>query len=215
MHFTWKMRARYLARGSFAVNLLMKLRAKKQRQAWENGGRFGPPHIIKQLMLQEHARKYSLTTLVETGTFLGDMVHAMKDNFNEIYSIELSEDLHKRAQSIFKKYPHIHLVAGDSAKILGSVLSGINDRCLFWLDGHYSAGITALGESRCPLYAEIEAILQHPVKGHVLLIDDAICFNGHDGYPTLFELHDIVVNRFPGYEMQVFDNAIQIRPTLQ
>ena len=190
------------------------MRAKKQRKAWETGGRFGPPHIIKQLHLKEHAQTYQLSTLVETGTFLGDMVFAMKDQFKDIYSIELSEDLHNRAKSIFKKYPHIHLVAGDSATCLGSVLSGINDRCLFWLDGHYSAGITASGEAYCPLNQELDAILKHPVKGHVLLIDDAICFDGTNGYPTLFELHDTVLKSFPGYEMKVFDNIIQIRPAV-
>jgi hypothetical protein len=164
-------------------------------------------------MLLDHAEKFNTDILVETGTFLGEMVSAMKDHFKEIYSIELSEDLHDQAKLAFKKYPHIHLVAGDSATALESVLRGINRRCLFWLDGHYSGGITALGDVRCPIRAEIEAILRHPIKDHVLLIDDAICFDGNHGYPTLFELHDIVMSRFPGYEMQVFDNVIQIRPS--
>jgi hypothetical protein len=214
MHLTWKMKARVLFRESSALGLLMGIRARKQQKAWETGGRFGPPHIIKQRMLLDHAKKFNTGILVETGTFLGDMVFAMKDQFNEIYSIELSGELHDRARSVFKKYPHIHLVAGDSATALDSVLGGIKERCLFWLDGHYSGGITALGDVRCPIRAEIEAILRHPIKDHVLLIDDAICFDGNHGYPTLFELHDTVASRFPGHEMQVFDNVIQIRPTL-
>jgi hypothetical protein len=214
MNLPWKMKTRILARNSSALSLLMGIRAKKQQKAWETGGRFGPPHIIKQHMLLDHAKKFNTSILIETGTFLGDMVFAMKDYFEEIYSIELSKELHDRARSEFKKYPHIHLVAGDSATALESVLSDIKERCLFWLDGHYSGGITALGDVRCPVRAEIEAILRHPIKNHVLLIDDAICFDGNHGYPTLFELHDTVVSRFPGYEMQVFDNVIQICPTL-
>lgn len=71
-----------------------------------------------------------------------------------------------------------------------------------------------IGRRSLPVRAEIEAILRHPIKDQALLIDDAICFDGSHGYPTLFELHDIVVSRFPGYEMQVFDNVIQIRPIL-
>jgi hypothetical protein len=212
MHFTWKMKARYLFRDSFAWNLLMGMRANKLQKVWEMGGRWGPPHIIKQHMLLDHAQKFNIDILVETGTYLGDMVYAMKDHFNEIYSIELSNELHDRAKSAFKKYPHIHLVVGDSATALERVLGGIKERCIFWLDGHYSGGITALGDVRCPVRAEIEAILRHPIKDHVLLIDDAICFDGNHGYPTLFELHDTVVSRFPGYKMQVFDNVIQIRP---
>jgi hypothetical protein len=213
MNITWKMKARILARDSSALSLLLGIRDRKQQKAWETGGRFGPPHIIKQHMLLDHARKFNTDILVETGTFLGDMISAMKDHFKEIYSIELSEELHERAKSAFRKYSHIHLVVGDSTTALESVLGGIKERCLFWLDGHYSGGITALGDARCPIRAEIEAILRHPIKDHVLLIDDAICFDGNHGYPTLFELHDIVVSRFPGYEMLVFDNVIQIRPT--
>lgn len=204
-----------LARDWSALGLLMRIRARKQQKAWETGGRFGPPHIIKQRMLLDHAQRFNTDILVETGTFLGEMISAMKDHFKEIYSIELNEELAEGAKAAFRKYPHIHLVAGDSATALEGVLRGIKGRCLFWLDGHYSGGITALGDARCPVRAEIEAILRHPNKDHVLLIDDAICFDGNHGYPTLFELHDIVVSRFPGYEMQIFDNVIQILPTRQ
>jgi len=73
----------------------------------------------------------------KTETFLGDMVFAMKDHFKEIYSIELSEELHNRAKSAFKKYPSIHLGAGDSATALESVFGDIKEHSLFWLDGHY------------------------------------------------------------------------------
>jgi hypothetical protein len=206
------MKAHYWLRDSFVWDLLLGIRAKRQQKTWEVGGRFGPPHIIKQQMLLDHAQKFHIHTLVETGTFLGDMIYAMKDHFREIYSIELSEELHARAKSAFRKSPHIHLVSGDSATALPLVLDRIQERSLFWLDGHYSGGITALGDVRSPVRAEIEAILQHPIRDHVLLIDDAICFDGNHGYPTLFELHDTVINRFPGHEMQVFDNVIQICP---
>jgi hypothetical protein len=214
MGFTWKMKARYLLRNTFLWDLFWGMREKKQLAVWENNGRLGPPHVVKQRILIDHAKKFNLEVLVETGTFLGDMIYAMKDQFKEIYSIELSQELHEKAKEAFRTSPHIHLVAGDSSKALDSVLAGITKPCLFWLDGHYSGGITALGEERCPIRAEFAAILRHPIQGHVLLIDDSQCFDGNYGYPTLFELHDIVVDNLPGYEMQVFDNVIQIRPQL-
>jgi hypothetical protein len=100
-------------------------------------------------MLLDHANKFNTRILIETGTFLWDMVFAIKDQFNEIYSIELSQDLHDRARSVLKRYPHIHLVAADSATAHESVPGGIKERWLFWLCGHYSGGITALGDVRC------------------------------------------------------------------
>jgi hypothetical protein len=212
MSFTWKMKARYLFRDFSAWNMLWRMKERKQEKAWEKAGRLGPPHIVKQRMLLDYAKTYNIETLVETGTFLGDMVYAMKDQFKDIYSIELSEELHQKAKLAFKKYPHIHLIAGDSGKQLDRILPDINSRCLFWLDGHYSGGITAMGEVWCPIRGELDAILRHPIKNHVILIDDSVCFDGKHGYPTLFELHDIIMNHLPGYEIQVFDNVIQVRP---
>jgi hypothetical protein len=112
----------------------------------------------------------------------------------------------------FKKYPKVHLVHGDSAKALPGVVDGVTGRCLFWLNGHYSAGITALGDVRSPVKMELEAILRHPVEDHVILIDDAICFDGCHGYPTLFELGHFVASRLPNHEISVFDNVIRIIP---
>jgi hypothetical protein len=212
MPLAWKLKAHYWLRDSPLWDRLLGIRARRQQKKWEQGGRFGPPHIIKQQMLLDHAQRFQTNVLVETGTFLGDMIYAMKDHFKEIYSIELSDELHARAKSAFRKSSHVHLVSGDSATALEHVLDRIRERSLFWLDGHYSGGVTALGSARSPVRAEIEAILRHPIKDHVILIDDAICFDGEHGYPTLFELHDTVVSRFPGHEMQVFDNVIQVRP---
>jgi hypothetical protein len=43
-----------------------------------------------------------------------------------------------------------------------------------------------------PVFAEIRHILSHPVRNHVIVIDDARLFNGTDGYPTFRELRDFV-----------------------
>lgn len=65
---------------------------------------------------------------------------------------------------------------------------------------------------RSPVRMEIEAILRHSVKNHVILIDDAICFDGSHGYPTLFELRESILDRLPNYEMSIFDNVVRITP---
>jgi len=167
---------------------------------------------VKQQIVLEHAKAFRTNVLVETGTYLGDMVYAMRNKFKDIYSIELSPELHRRASEAFKKYPHIHLLAGNSATVLDIVLAHIEEPCLFWLDGHCSGGITATADDWCPIRGEMEAIRRHRVKNHVILVDDANCFDGNHGYPTLFELHDIVLSSFVGYQMQMFDNVIRIRP---
>jgi hypothetical protein len=213
MMFAWKAEARYRLRGMPIWDRFMAKREQRLERDWAKRGRFGPPHIVKQEMLLSYANEYGVSTLVETGTYLGDMVYAMKDKFSSIYSIELNEGLHQRAKQTLAKYPHIHLALGDSATMLENVLKEMNDRCIFWLDGHYSGGITSTAEEWCPLRGELKAILQHPVKDHIILIDDAICFDGNNGYPTLWELHDLVTSRMPNYEIKVFDNIIQLVPS--
>jgi hypothetical protein len=72
--------------------------------------------------------------------------------------------------------------------VLLTVLQKLREPTLFWLDGHWSGGITAKGEKETPIVAECEAVLSHPVRGHVILIDDARCFTGENDYPTVAEM---------------------------
>jgi len=203
MHFTWKMKARVLARDSSVLNLLMGMRARKQQGMGNRKADLGRPTLLSSAccwIMHKISYRYSgRDRNLPRGYDLCDEGH-----FKKIYSIELSKELHERAKSALGS-THIFILLPVIAQ-LQSRVSWVASmmRCLFWLDGHYSGGITALGDVQCPIRAEIEAILRHPIKDHVLLIDDAICFDGHHGYPTLFELHDIVVSRFTGYEMQVF-----------
>ena len=41
------------------------------------------PHLLKQRTVREYAEKYRLRTMVETGTYYGEMVAAMKNRFDE------------------------------------------------------------------------------------------------------------------------------------
>ena len=56
------------------------------------------------------------------------------------------------------------------------VLEPVFMTALFWLDGHYSGGETAKGDADSPLREELEAIGRHPIKTHVIPIDDVRSF---------------------------------------
>jgi len=64
------------------------------------------------------------------------------------------------------------LYHGDSGKILYDVCKNITDPIVFWLDGHYSEGITARSNKNCPLYEELDQICQLKENNHTILIDD-------------------------------------------
>ncbi|MBN1832757.1 MAG: glycosyltransferase [Deltaproteobacteria bacterium] len=183
---------------------------------WEAQGRpVPPPDLVKQEIVRSYAQRFSPRILIETGTYLGAMVYAMKDSFKEIYSIELDHELAQRAKELFSPCDHIHIIEGDSGHCLSALLSSIEKPCLFWLDGHYSGGITAKGEWETPIMQELKCIFDHPVRNHIILIDDARCFTGEQDYPSLEKLKSTVLQRDPDLNVELKDDIIRIHKVIE
>jgi hypothetical protein len=201
--------------GTFLYDYVTDRRHRKELLQWLDDGRpCPPPHLFKQSVVKEYARRFSLATLVETGTYLGFMVDATKGTFRRIYSIELDEALHRRAARKFSRYNHVSILQGDSGEVLAKLLESIREPCLFWLDAHHSSGAafkTAKGKVITPIVAELERILSHPKAAeHVILIDDAREFAGANDYPTIDELRKFVGDRMPGFRLEVRDDIVRI-----
>ena len=79
----------------------------------------------------------------------------------------------------------------------------------FWLDGHYSGGVTAKGDKECPILEEVNAIFKFKNIAHILLVDDARSFNGQHDYPTVEELTNHIKNKNNKYEVVVKDDIIR------
>lgn len=177
---------------------------------WIKQGKPMPvPHAIKQKMIADYREKHDIKTLVESGTYIGDMVWAQQYNFEKIYSIELSKDFVKQARKRFKKKEHIQIIQGDSGKIMHTLIKELHEPALFWLDGHYSAGDTARGDKDCPIIEEVKAILSSEIE-HILLIDDARYFTGQRDYPTIEALTMFIKNQYPATEMHVENDSIVV-----
>jgi hypothetical protein len=160
-------------------------------------------------VLAGYLSRYSLKTVVETGTYLGDMVEGLAPVVNRIYSIELDRWLFRRAQRRLSRYDNVTLVLGDSAHELRWVIDNLDGPALFWLDGHYSGGITARGAVDTPVVAELTQILNDP-RDHVVLIDDAHAFDGTNGYPTTSMLMTLVERLRPNYRVVVDADIIRV-----
>jgi hypothetical protein len=177
---------------------------------WEKQGKpFPPPHAVKQITIEYYQKLSGYNILVETGTYLGDMVEAERKNFKKIYSIELGEKLWRRAVKRFSKYDHIKIIQGDSGKILDQITSQLKEPAIFWLDGHYSEGITAKGEKDCPIFEELDAIFRYNKLDHILLIDDARNFIGKGDYPTIEQLSKFVTSKNDRYKLSVENDIIR------
>lgn len=194
-------------------NWAVKRRWPEELAEWERNGRPHPdPHLAKQRVLREYSNRYGTKTLIETGTYYGDMVEAMCAYFDRIYSIELSDYLYEKASEKFKGVTHIELIHGDSGNELKKLMDKINQPSLFWLDGHYSSGVTAKGEKHTPIFAELDHILNAPDIGHVIIIDDARLFGADSGYPSMKELEDFIKSKRSNLEFIVQDDSIRITP---
>jgi len=121
---------------------------------------------------------------IETGSYIGDGIQAaLNSGFTQVISIEVNIYFFRRCRARFsrkfaKKYIKMYL--GDSILVLPKVLKNINERCTFWLDGHYmSDPNTEGGMMPVPLMEELKIIAQHPIKNHTILIDDIRLLRDH------------------------------------
>jgi hypothetical protein len=115
------------------------------------------------------------------------MVEAQRGHFNTIVTIELGDQLYKAAVCRFAAYRQVRLLHGDSGKMLPEALRLIEGPTLYWLDAHYSKGITARGDKETPVLQELSIIADRAQAGDVILIDDARHFGLHPGYPPARE----------------------------
>jgi hypothetical protein len=111
------------------------------------------------------------------------MIATLKRHFDEIYSIELSPELHAAARQRFGAETHVKLIWGDSGDELPKLVERLACNSLFWLDAHYSGGETAKGIEDTPIIKEITCILKDD-KAHVILVDDMRLFGADPAYPT-------------------------------
>ena|SRR5579863_7560772 len=167
------------------------------------------PHLLKQRTVREYAAQYSLRILVETGTYYGEMVEAMRSHVERLYSIEFDRALAERARRRFARWPHVEILQGDSASLIPRVLERIAEPALFWLDaGYYGWADSEIDQSR--LLRELDAILRHSVPGHVILLDDARGLDGRHGSPTVTELKQRIERDFPGRSVAVKHDILRI-----
>jgi len=193
-------------------------RARLRITQWRLRGKpVPPPHYYKQQVVRGTARDYGLKDLVETGTFLGDMLAAMRDSFDNLTSIELSEELYDHVRRRFADDDKITLLQGDSKDRIAEVAASLERPALFWLDAHYSGAWhddfdeTAGGDRDKPIYSELAAIFAKGIP-HVVLIDDARLFDGREGWPRLDDMLAFIEESAPERSALIADDIVRILP---
>ncbi|MCZ4244697.1 SGNH/GDSL hydrolase family protein [Pedobacter punctiformis] len=181
-----------------------------------------PEYSEKRAIILSYQRIFKTKIFIETGTFMGDTVEVLINDFDNLYSIELSEELASKAIKRFESIQKIKIIQGDSGIQIGKLIKDINQPVLFWLDGHYSGEFmyndefikTAKGTLNTPIEKELQLILASE-QAHIILIDDARLFTGEMDYPTIKQIKDIVRknSRF-NHKLSVSRDIIRITPKI-
>lgn len=172
-----------------------------------HGSPVPPPSIIKQISLASYVRGSQYRRFVETGTYLGHTTFLIASLGVDIDTIELSDSLHGHNVKDFAGRSNIRCHQGDSTHVLPRILATLDTPAVFWLDGHYSAGNTALGDKVTPIAEELELLRNHHIKTHIVIIDDMRGF-GQNGYPTVEWVKEIGLQIVPGAEPRLMNDSL-------
>lgn len=179
-----------------AVELLQLL-------VWTAGRNRGAvPPVVKRRRILKEARSAGIGVLVETGTYRGITVDRLHRHFDQLVSIELDDQLWAAAVARFSHLPHVRILHGDSGMLLPGVVEEVQRPAVYWLDAHYSGGITARGEEDTPVVTELEAVARLGTADDVILIDDARLFD-EEPYPSIEKLREVVAAHRPEWQVGV------------
>ena len=113
---------------------------------------------------------------VETGTYLGETTKWLSENYGVIFSIEPQKRLFDFNARRFRKNTKVKVFQGTSEEKFRDVLNQIENgsNVNFWLDGHFSGGITHKGSVNSPIIQELHSIKLEMKKlgNFVIAIDD-------------------------------------------
>lgn len=159
---------------------------------WKSRGFAAPaPQAVKLQVLLRNSLPN--TTWVETGTYLGDTCEFLSRIATRVYSTEPGPELYTKAKARFQQVAHVSIHNEISETFLPSLLPTLSGNVCFWLDGHYSAGVTFAGPNDTPLREELKAIednLRNFENVSCLVDDIRYCGKRHEYglYPSLSEL---------------------------
>ena len=144
--------------------------------------RMGPPQKLITML----ANEFTVINFVETGTYYGGTTTWASKHFKNVFTIEYSKELYQEAVSKFNQFKNVEVVWGDSRTELSKLVEKLNSSSIFWLDAHWSGGLTYGKTDQCPLVEEIN-ILNRSRFEHFILIDDARLFTSPPQLPHQIE----------------------------
>lgn len=158
-------------------------------------------------------------TYIETGTYLGEGVRSVINEYQNIHTIELSEIWYSHNKNQFSSENNVQCHLGDSKVVLKYLLELIKEPITIYLDAHYSGGSTAFGDEETPLIYEL-GLLKNRLQDDIIIVDDCrllgksgICGISKDDpvYPTMdYDWSSITIDSIKSQmkpEYSILDNT--------
>lgn len=145
---------------------------------------------------------------VETGTYYGLGVQlAINAGYQCVSSVELSPALFQNAVDMYKSEPKVHIYHGTSESQLWEMIKDVDEEIVFWLDAHRADGI--MGPEASPILKELSIIKRHPIKTHVIMIDDVRDMGTeHFGMVTQQQVIEAAMSINSQYSMAYEDGSV-------
>lgn len=186
---------------------------KEQLQSESREIHFGllrqPRHVHKSLLAAHMGLNSGKRFFVETGTYVGMSLYKISRLFDGLWTIEADPFLYETAVALFKARGADNVSAhlGDSRTLLRELPGEVGNNAVFFLDAHYSTGITSKRFGACPVVEEV-AIIVGAFPDALIVVDDVRTMNGRKGYPTLNELLAVAPNT---YSAEIFLDQLILR----
>lgn len=140
--------------------------------------------------LNEFIPKFNLKTYFETGTGMGvSLSHAMRYNFNRLYTIDIDNDFIQRAKRMYQNDSRLTCINDFSTKAIKDFVPTLSQEpTLFFLDAHfpgadfhkitYEESIRTYKEEAFPLELEINLLKSiRDLTNDVIIIDDFVLYD--------------------------------------
>lgn len=167
---------------------------------------------INRELVENIAKKGSIKNFIETGTYLGNTSVWASNHFENVHTIEISEEIYSNTSKKYQYIKNIHFYLGDSKNVLPIIIPKINGSAIFWLDGHWCGRNTGGKFNECPIFDELNQAIK--VESPVILIDDLRYFLGPnpydhgENYPTLHGIILFLTKELPHHFITFHDETL-------
>ena len=174
----------------------------------------------KRHLIRKIKKDGNCSIFIETGTMYGHTSQWASQFFETVYTIEKNIQLFNSAREKFKN-SNVRCLNGDSPFCLSSVLEQTKDNTIFWLDAHWSGGVTSGKEKECQLLEEIKVINDWNHEC-IILIDDARLFlsppyepHNPDHWPSITDIINLLNRVEEKYIVIIHDVIIAVSFSLK